>query len=296
MGSSWDDSAGIVTPEAVTLQFAEANVGSRGIAMLLDALLLGIVLGVLNTVLGSTAFATSFPSWIAITTVIVLNFLILFGYPIVFETLNHGRSPGKLAMGLRVVTVEGAPVRFRHAAIRSGFWLVDFLMTSGIAGVLATLLSKRHQRLGDMVAGTVVLRERVAGAAPISLQFRVPYGAEAYAATLDTSGLTSQDYEAVRGFLIRAYQLAPDVRGDVGRRIASALAVKLRHEPPASVGPELFLACIAARYQQRDAVGAPVATQAQQTAAGYQAPPAVPTQAPPRPADPTELGGFAPPT
>ena len=290
MARRWDDAVGVVTPEAVELQFSEANVGSRAVAFFIDAVALTLLLVVLNTAIGFLLgdTDTGLPQWVAITALVLVNFLVFFGYPIAFETLMRGRSPGKAAMGLRVVTVEGAPERFRHAAIRAALGLVDFVLTSGVAAVLATLLSKRHQRLGDMVAGTVVLRERSASGPPRASRFRIPPGAELYAATIDPSGLAARDYEAVREFLNRAYDLRPEAREDIARRLAAGVAVKLGHTPPESVSPELFLVCLAARYQERE----------QQLAPAPPPPPGAVAQTapPPPPAPPARApDDFAPP-
>ena len=253
MAAGWDSTAGIVTPEAVRLQFKEANIGSRGIAFFLDAGLLVTFISVINGVIGLlfAVGATGVPDWVVITTLVVVNFLLFFGYPIFFETLQGGRTPGKSVMGLRVVTVEGAPVTFRHAAIRAALGLVDFFVTLGMGAIFAALLSRRHQRLGDMVAGTVVLRERTAEALPWSLQFTVPYGAESYAVTIDPSGLSPQEYTLVRNFLLRARGLAAGPRREIADRLATALANKLHHDRPPTVTAELFLSCLAARYQER---------------------------------------------
>jgi uncharacterized RDD family membrane protein YckC len=253
VATSWEHSGGVVTPEAVRLQFSEANVGSRGIALLIDWFVIFVILMTFNTAVGFLLAAASggIPSWVAITTLIIVNFLVLFGYPVAFETLQRGRTPGKSAMGLRVVTVEGAPVAFRHAAIRAALALVDFVITVGLGAVLSTLLSKRHQRLGDMVAGTVVLRERTGEDAPWASQFRIPQGAEAYAVTIDPSGLAAGDYELARSFLLRAQGLAPQPRAEIAERLAVGFARKLHHQRPATVSAELFLSCLAARYQER---------------------------------------------
>ena len=278
MSRRWDDAGGIVTPEAVPLQLSEANVGSRTVAWFIDALALGSAIALLNVLIVMLGADAPIPEWVGITTLIVANFLLYFGYPIAFETLMSGRTPGKAAMGLRVVTAEGAPVRFRHAAIRAALGLVDFWLTSGIAAVLTTLLSKRHQRLGDLVAGTLVLRERSASPAPAVSRFRVPDGAEAYAGTIDPTGLGARDYEAIREFLLRAATLRPQARSDIGRRLADGIAAKLQHPIPTGVSPELFLVTVAARYQelagQRSALGAPVADVSQAATGAAPPPPA----------------------
>lgn len=286
MTRRWDDAVGVVTPEAVPLEFAEANVGSRAVAFFIDAMLLGLLLLLLNATIGYLFddAATGLPEWVAITALVLVNFLVFFGYPIGFETMMRGRSPGKAALGLRVVTVEGAPERFRHAAVRAALGLVDFVLTSGVAAVLSTLLSKRHQRLGDMVAGTVVLRERAAAGPPRASRFRVPDGAESYAATIDPSGLSDADYQTVREFLLRAANLRPAARQDLARTLATGIAARLGHTPPDSVSPESFLVCVAARYQQREAPAAD--TQGTRRPA---------TAAPPPQAQQPSPGDFAPP-
>lgn len=290
MATPWDPSSGVVTPEAVRLEFSEANVGSRGVALLLDGFVMFFILMVLNTAIGFLlASATgTVPGWVAATTLLVANLLVIFGYPVTFETALRGRTPGKSAMGLRVVTVEGAPVTFRHAMIRAALALVDFGVTFGLGAVLATLLSKRHQRLGDMVAGTVVLRQRTGEEAPWASQFSVPRGAESYAVTIDPSGLSAGDYELVRSFLLRARTLAPQPRREIAERLAAVLARKLDHQRPATVSAELFLSCLAARYQQRHW------RPDQPPAATWDAPPDAPSPA--WQAEPTQTwGDFSPP-
>jgi uncharacterized RDD family membrane protein YckC len=248
---------GIVTPEAVPLEFEAAGIGSRAVALVIDLIVQGTALLALlfaTMLIAGAGAAAGLPGWVAVSILLLSVFLILFGYPTALETLWRGRTLGKAAMGLRVVTVEGAPIRFRHAAIRAALGLIDIYASSGGIAVLSALLSSRHQRLGDLAAGTIVLRERTGSAAPVVMRFAVPPGAEGYAATIDPAGLSAAEYQAVRTFLARAPQLAPAVREELATSIAQPVAAKLRHVPPPGVSPELFLACVAARYQQRGAV------------------------------------------
>jgi len=243
----------IVTPEAVRLDFEAANVGSRFVALGIDLLLQGstVFLLVLASSLVVAGAGLGVPDWVGVTLVLLLIFAVFWGYPVVMETAWRGRTLGKAAMGLRVVTVEGAPIGFRHAAVRAALTIVDFYATSGVAALLSALLTPRHQRLGDLVAGTLVVRERTGAGAPAAVRFAIPPGAEAYAGTLDVSGLRAGDYATVRSFLLRAPQLAPRVRADLAARVAAPLADRMRHSPPPGVTPEVFLTCVAARYQRR---------------------------------------------
>lgn len=283
---------GIVTPEAVRLDFEEAGVGSRGAALLLDYFVIGVILVALNvgTVYLLDSGGTGLPTWVTISLFLVLNVVVLFGYPIALETLWRGRTLGKAAMGLRVVTVEGAPVRFRHAAVRAALSLVDFGLTAGAGAVVTALVSRRHQRLGDLVAGTVVLRERTGARRPQVATFVVPSGAEAYAETIDPSGLSATDYDALRAYMLRAGSLPQSRRAQLAGDLAGALAVKVAHTPPPGTAPEVFLACLAARYQQRGrgAAASPMATTPREAAPA-------PTATTPA-ASNVDGGSFSPPT
>jgi len=247
------ESARMVTPEAVALEFRTANLGSRILAYLIDMVVVvaGILAGLFAVALLGQASDVVVPDWVALTIVLVLLPAWWLGYFIAFETLWRGRTLGKAALGLRVVTKEGAPVRFRHAAIRGLLGLVDFLVLGGFLAVVFILFTRDNQRLGDLVAGTLVLRERSALAAPAPVSFTPPPGLEHYTATLDPSGVGNEEYQAVRTFLLRAPSLSPGPRSALALQLANPLAARLRPPPPAGVSPELYLQCVAASYQQR---------------------------------------------
>lgn len=245
--------AGVVTPEAVVLDFRTATVASRLLAVSIDlAAQLGAI-AALNAAL-LTFIGDDGLGWVGIVILLFVYFLVLFGYPVAMETLWRGRTLGKAALGLRVVTVEGGPVRFRHAAVRSALMLVDyFLPPLGVTGVLSILISRRDQRLGDLAAGTLVIRDRLAALPPTAVTFPPPPGYEAYATSLDASGLSEEQYRVVRSFLLRRHAMTAEARGRLAGRIANGVSRALRHQPPPMVGAELFLACVAAAYQSRSA-------------------------------------------
>jgi uncharacterized RDD family membrane protein YckC len=291
------ESARMVTPEAVALEFRTANLGSRILAYLIDLAIVvaGILAGLFAVALIGQASQLVVPDWVALTIVLVLLPSWWLGYFIAFETLWRGRTLGKAALGLRVVTREGAPVRFRHAAIRALLGLVDFAIGSGFIAIVLILLTRDNQRLGDLVAGTLVLRERSGLAAPAPVSFAPPPGLEAYTATLDASRVGTEEYQAVRTFLLRAASLPPGPRAALALQLANPLAARLRPPPPAGVAPEAYLHCVAAAYQQRQRAASPGLPTPNQPPAPAPAPPTAPP-APPtaRPGPPAE-GGFAPP-
>jgi uncharacterized RDD family membrane protein YckC len=245
--------SGIVTPDAVGLDLQVATLGSRGAAYLVDLLLFGAVLLLLfvgQAALGVSGFV---PGWAGIAVLLLLAFLWQFGYPIGFETLNRGRTPGKAAMGLRVVTVEGAPVALRHATIRATVALLELTGTTGAIAVISSFSSPRSQRLGDMAAGTLVVRERRGGGTPAAETFAAPPGLESYTASLDVSGLSPSDYATIRETIRRARDLPQEVREQLTSELARSLVGSVRPAPPPTCSAEAFLVCIAAAVQARRA-------------------------------------------
>jgi uncharacterized RDD family membrane protein YckC len=233
----------VVTPEAVVLDVQTAGLGSRVFAKAIDFLVQGASLVIFLTVI-FTSRIDNLAVVLVVTTVIVLL------YPIILEALWRGRTVGKAALGLRVVTREGAPIRFRHAAIRGMFGLLEVLALP-MVGVLAMLGSRTDQRLGDMVAGTIVIRERAAAKASWPAVFYPPPGLESYVATLDVSAMTAGEYETVRSFLLRAYEMDPLPRANLAARLAGPLVLRWHQPVPDGVGPEIWLVCAASAYQQR---------------------------------------------
>lgn len=253
------DGSGIVTPEAVVLEFETAGMASRMLASALDAAIqLAVFFAVLLAAFGLGRAGAEFGG-LARAFFYVVVLVLLFGYPAGFEALWRGRTPGKAALGLRVVTVEGAPVRFRHAAIRAIIGLIDKYVFSAVPGVLALLLTRRNQRLGDLAAGTIVLRERSGATAPRAVAFSAPPGLERYVATLDVSAVDRSEYVTIRSFLLRAQSLAAPARDALARQLATPLVERLRTTPPPGLTPELFLVCVAAAHQRRHAPPAPPA-------------------------------------
>jgi uncharacterized RDD family membrane protein YckC len=251
----------LVTPEAVLLQFRPAGLASRMVAISLDLM---IQFSVLYVLVFGLILVGGGDQAVAVVSGLVVVFLVIFGYPALLETFWDGTSVGKRAMGLRVVTTEGGPVRFRHAAIRSLLFLVDFwLPPGGLTGVSTALLTRRGQRLGDLAAGTIVVRVRRTADRVAPVWFSPPPGYEAYTATLDVTGLHTRQYQLVRRFLLRLGELAPPARSRLARRLAEGVAAATGNPVPGTVHPEVYLVCTAAAFQQRSA----------QSLAGFAPPP-----------------------
>ncbi len=240
---------GIVTPEAVLLEFADAGLGSRSLAFVIDLGVRAII--VWAVLLTAAAGGAVFGDTLLVVLSIATLFAAVLVYPAAFETAWNGRTPGKAAMGLRVVTVEGAPIRFRHAAIRSALGIVDFLLGAGALAILSALATRRSQRLGDLAAGTVVIRERQARTDSRPVQFVPPPGWEAYTAAIDVSALRDDAYVLVRAFLLRVHDLAPDARRARAADLATRVAALIETPFPGGTDPEAFLVAVAAAHQTR---------------------------------------------
>lgn len=244
----------LVTPEGVVLDFPTAGVASRALAKVIDLLVQILLLNIAIFVVAMLALLIpDVGEWGAVVTVvagIVAAFLVLIGYPVAFEALWGGRTPGKAVVGLRVRTREGGPIRFRHAAVRSLIGLAECFLMPFLAIVSCTW-STANQRLGDLAAGTIVVRERTGGPGSSALRFPPPVGLDNYVQSLDITAMSSDQYNFVRSFLTRVLELDPRSREVLATRFARQLSQLLHHDPPAGLHPEVYLACAASAYQLR---------------------------------------------
>ncbi|CAL9304537.1 RDD family protein [Streptomyces sp. R02] len=261
----------LVTGEAVALELRPAKLPSRGLAVLLD-LAAAVTVYVVVT-LGLVA-ATASLDEAARTAVSIATFvLVLVGGPILVETLTHGRSLGKLACGLRVVRDDGGPIRFRHALVRGLLGVIEILMTFGVVACVASLVSARGRRLGDVFAGTLVVRERVPAGRGGFVPPPPPWLMGRFSG-LDLSAVPDGLWLAVRQYLTRMRQLDPRVGSSMAERLAADVAGCTGAPVPPGVPPAMFLAAVLHERQTREAqrtfggVGASAAPAAPPTPAG----------------------------
>lgn len=241
---------GVVTPEAVLLEIDTAGVGTRTAAAAVDLLVQGSMLLLVFVLLALVMRASETA---ALTLGAVALFAAFVAYPWLCEWLLGGRTIGKMAMGLRVVTVEGAPIGFSHAAIRAMFGLVDFWVPPGGAlAMLAVLGSARNQRLGDLVAGTLVLAERrTSETTTRAVWFTVPTGWDGYVTKLDTGGVTPEQYRLLRAFVLRTPTLQPGARHALAVALCEGLGRRSGLPVPAGVTPDVWVLVVAAAHQRR---------------------------------------------
>jgi uncharacterized RDD family membrane protein YckC len=237
-----DDRITIATPEGVAIEMVLAGLGSRFLARLLDSVIQFFAIIALAFAIGA-----AHSSGIAIAVGVVLIFLVVFAYDVAFEVLNHGRTIGKAAAGIRVVGASGEPVRFLPSAIRNIVRIVDFLPVSYLVGSISIVATRRDQRLGDLAAGTVVARDRFPGLtqppAPITVTPDL-------VATWDVSAIRPEEVHAVRQFLDRRLALRWPARSYFAVDLANRLAPRVVGVPPNS-HPEYVLEGIVVAKQHR---------------------------------------------
>lgn len=240
----------LVTGEAVALELRPARLPSRALAVLLD---LVVTVAVYVAVTIALVASTSSLDGAAQTALTIATFvLVLVGGPIAVETLSHGRSLGKMACGLRVVRDDGGPIRFRHALVRGLIGVIEILMTFGVIACIASLVSARGRRLGDVFAGTLVVRERVPFSSAGFMPPPPPWLAGRFSG-LDLSAVPDDLWLAVRQYLTRAGQLDPRVGWAMAERLAADVAARTGAPVPREVPPPAYLAAVLQERQAREA-------------------------------------------
>jgi uncharacterized RDD family membrane protein YckC len=240
----------IDTPEQVHLEFVLAGIGSRFMAALLDTLIQAagsvLVFSIAMTFLASPLAGKS-PIWVFAIVVFVF-FSITWGYYATFETLWKGQTPGKRWAGIRVIKESGRPINAFEAIARNLVRFVDYLPGFYGIGVVTMMLNRQNRRLGDFVAGTLVVHETSdRDAAPFfntasTPDFTFPQAAK----------LTVQEADLIEAFLARRLDISPAIRQQTAQRIADMVSSRLAI--PAESRPadnEAFLETIIREFRNR---------------------------------------------
>jgi uncharacterized RDD family membrane protein YckC len=217
----WTDTVVFATPEGVAIELTLAGLGSRMVATAIDsAVQVGVQIALFVLLIGSGEQG----SGPGIALFSILSFLAFFGYGVLFETLASGRTPGKRVTGLRVIRSGGRPVGFTASAIRNLVRLVDFLPFSYAVGILFVLFTRNNQRLGDLAADTLVVRERTGD------RTEPTTSSPTYSGELvdwDVSAIDGPELAMIRRFLERRSNLSDDARRALARDLAARLRPKV---------------------------------------------------------------------
>lgn len=232
----------IETPERVPLHFALASIGNRFLACAIDHAIQGVTLAgmvialvVIADIADVGGKLSSAPKWVYAVMILTV-FLILTGYFVFFEWLWSGQTPGKLWLKLRVIREDGRPITFWEASVRNLLRSFDMMPAPFYSiGLISVFVNTRDQRVGDMFAGTVVVREREAEAPAFAQVFASPVSDPALRRsfkpvdfTASLNSLTESEIEVVETFLRRRWDLEDTPRQWMAWRVSLPILYKLR--------------------------------------------------------------------
>lgn len=249
------DNLVIDTPEQIPLEFPLAGIGSRFLALALDTLIqaaVGVALVVIALAIGVRSHQMpTRGAWI-LALLVLLWFLLHFGYFALFEAIWNGQTPGKRSTHLRVIQESGRPITVYEAVARNLLRIVDSIPGLYGVAIISALLSAKSKRLGDYVAGTVVVHEK-----PTVLETGVHWdlAASSGSSRYDVSRLAPEEFQLIETYLLRRNQLAADVRAQTARKIIERLSARLEFSPEDLRNLEALLETLASAYRTRARYG-----------------------------------------
>jgi len=246
------------TPESVELEFTLAGIGNRAYALIIDYLIWGVILlvvfftwAVLSTQIPediSGLISVRIAPWIFAVTLLVV-FFIYVGYFVVFETLWQGQTPGKRFVKIRVIQDSGKPIGIQQATLRALLRPIDDTLS---LGALFIIFNAKEKRIGDFVAGTIVVQEERR-----SHKFVVSDQAQAVANQLledaNIAALLPDDFGVIREYLYRRKEMELSAKLELSRKLGRQLKELIElDEMPMGVGSDLFLEAVYLAYQQQN--------------------------------------------
>jgi uncharacterized RDD family membrane protein YckC len=249
------------TPESVELEFTLAGIGNRAYALIFDYIILGLVLildlvlwGFLSyyllELLPNSQIQETISLWLTAIQLLLI-FGIYVGYFVIFETLWQGQTPGKKRAKIRVIKDDGRRTRLPQATLRALFRPIDDLF---FLGAFLIVFTKKEKRIGDLVAGTIVIQEEHKSKEPTLI---ISNEAVSLASHLqiqaDISQLLPEDFATIKRYLERCKDMIPTARKEVSLRLANQAKEIIGLENiPENTSANLFLEAIYLAYQQKN--------------------------------------------
>lgn len=218
----YEDKIQIATGEGIEVEVALAGIGSRMAARLIDFIFIGAMLIAAGLLIGDRNDDSATDVVLVIISVVV-GFAVIWFYDTFFEAFNSGRTPGKKALGVRVIDENGGPISFGSAAIRNLLRIIDE-GTIFIVGIVSIVRSPRNQRLGDVAGGALVIKDRVLeNKLEATIAETDPETTEIAVSRWDTTAVSDEEMALARRFLDRRSTLDKEARKrlalDIERRI-----------------------------------------------------------------------------
>ncbi|AXK45528.1 RDD family protein [Brachybacterium saurashtrense] len=253
-GAAADSPAGardaLVTGDAVVLDLRTASFAVRMVSAAIDGVLQLLLLVGSSIGLVWAAERSGLDDGFVAAGVVSTSVLAYIGYPVLCELLLHGRSVGRLVMGTRVVRDDGGPVHMRQSLLRAVMAMLEIWSTSGAIALTCSVIDRRSRRVGDLLAGTVVIQERMPGLTPARAE--VPDALREWVAGADVGRLPLPLMQDIRSFLPRAGTINPESRRQLSRDLLHRTLPHVAPAPPPGTDPEQFLTAVIAERSRRD--------------------------------------------
>jgi uncharacterized RDD family membrane protein YckC len=253
---SFVDKLTIDTPEQTALDFAVAGIGSRFLALALDTMiqtLVGVIVGVAGgIIIGLIDAAYPKASLWGTALLILFFFLLYFGYFAFFEIIWNGQTPGKRKIGIRVIKDSGRPLTPAESIGRNLMRIVDWLPIFYGVGIATAVFTKENKRLGDLVAGSLVVRESSFSDLKPAWQAAQATPSGPALPSFGAAALSPEEYNLIESFLNRRSDLAFDVRYRIADDILRRVRSKLTLPADNGLSPEKLLEALA---QERRSIG-----------------------------------------
>ncbi|GAA4521633.1 RDD family protein [Brachybacterium paraconglomeratum] len=244
------DRDALITGDAVLLDLRTASFPTRMLSAVIDGVLqLAVLVGGTIAMVWLTARA-EFDDGLVVAGVLVMSVLAYVGYPVLCEMLLRGRSVGRLVMGTRVVRDDGGPVHVRQSLIRAVMAMLEIWSTSGAIALTCSVIDRKSRRVGDLLAGTMVIQERMRDRTPLRVE--VPDCLQDWVRGADVGRLPVTLMQDVRSFLPRASTINPESRRQLSRDLLRRTLPHVAPAPPPGTDPEEFLTAVLAERSRRD--------------------------------------------
>lgn len=240
----------LITGDAVLLDLRTASFATRIVSAVIDGVLqLVLLIGGILSVAWFADRAALDDGFLA-AGVLLASVLAYVGYPVLSELLLRGRSVGRLVMGTRVVRDDGGPVHVRQSVLRALMAMFEIWSTTGAVALVCSVIDRRSRRIGDLLAGTMVIQERMRTHPPQRIE--VPLSLRDWAQAADVGRLPLPLLQDIRAFLPRAGQINAESRHQLSRDLLRRTLPHVAPAPPPGTPPEEFLAAVLAERSRRD--------------------------------------------
>ena len=240
----------LITGDAVLLDLRTASFATRIVSAVIDGVLqLALLIG---GILSIAWFAdrAALDDGFLVAGILLASVLAYVGYPVLSELLLRGRSVGRLVMGTRVVRDDGGPVHVRQSVLRAVMAMFEIWSTTGAVALVCSVIDRRSRRIGDLLAGTMVIQERMRTHPPQRIE--VPLSLRDWAQAADVGRLPLPLLQDIRAFLPRAGQINAESRHQLSRDLLRRTLPHVAPAPPPGTPPEEFLAAVLAERSRRD--------------------------------------------